>query len=126
MNVLADPIETLADAFFDALERGSVADVVARFAPDATIWHNFDQITLTPQQNVAGLETLFSNFVTREYRQIRRGLTPGGLVQQHILRLTRPDGTVIDWPGCIVFDIVGGRIVRLDEYVDIAQLSAGA
>jgi ketosteroid isomerase-like protein len=125
VNALADPNEELADAFFDALERGSIADVTACFAPDATIWHNFDRITLTPQQNVAGLETLFTGFIHREYRDIRRQPTPGGLVQQHVLRLTRSDGGVIDWPGCIVFDIAGGRITRLDEYVDIAQL-AGA
>jgi ketosteroid isomerase-like protein len=47
-------------------------------------------------------------------------------VQQRVLRLTRADSTIIDWPGCIVFDVADGRITRLDEYVDISQLNVGS
>jgi hypothetical protein len=68
MTRRADPVE--------AFGRGSVADVVACFAPDATIWHNFDRITLTPEQNIAGLETLFSAFAAREYRELGRRRHP--------------------------------------------------
>ena len=121
-----DQIDPLADAFFGALEAGSVEGVNACFAPGARIWHNFDQITLTPEQNIVGLETLFTNFPTRRYVDVRRIPTADGWVQQHILRLTRADGVVIDWPGCIVFDVDGGKIARLDEYVDIASLAGGA
>jgi hypothetical protein len=121
-----DQIDPLADAFFGALEAGSVEGVNACFAPGARIWHNFDQITLTPEQNIVGLETLFGNFPKRRYLEVRRVPTADGFVQQHILRLTRVDGVVIDWPGCIVFDVEGGKIARLDEYVDIASLSGGA
>jgi ketosteroid isomerase-like protein len=126
MSALADPVDALAEAFFGALERGVVEEVNACFAPGATIWHNFDCKTLTPQESVPGLEALFGNFVRREYRDVRRQPTPSGFVQQHVLRLETPDGTVIDWPACIVFDLRDGRIARLDEYVDLSQLSAGS
>lgn len=125
MSALADPVDALADAFFGALERGVAEEVNACFTTEATIWHNFDGKTLTPQENVSGLEVLFGNFVRREYRDVRRQPTPSGFVQQHVLRLETPDGTIIDWPGCIVFDVRDGRIARLDEYVDLSQLSAG-
>jgi len=117
--------ERLADAFFGALEAGSVAGVLACYAPDARIWHNFDQLALTPEDSVPGLETLFGSFVSRRYVDVRRQATAGGLVQQHILRLETAEGRVIDWPGCIVFDFRDGLIARLDEYVDLASLSAG-
>lgn len=125
MSTLADPVATLADAFFGALEKGVVEDVNACFAPGATIWHNFDCKILTPKENIPGLEALFGNFTRREYRDVRRQTTPSGFVQQHVLRLEKPDGAVIDWPACIVFDVRDGRIARLDEYVDLSQLSGG-
>jgi uncharacterized protein len=118
--------EVLADAFFAALEEGSVQKVLACYAPDARIWHNFDQVTLTPAENVAGLEQLFGGFPKRRYVDVRRIAAPGGLVQQHVLQLERVDAVRIDWPGCIVFQMAGGRITSLEEYVDIASLSAGS
>jgi ketosteroid isomerase-like protein len=118
-------IDPLADAFFGALEAGSVEDVNACFAPGARLWHNFDRIARTPEENVAGLETLFTGFPKRSYVDVRRLPTAQGWVQQHVLRLERADGAVVDWPGCIVFDVAEGKITRLDEYVDIASLSGG-
>lgn len=120
----ADQIDRVADAFFGALEAGSVEGVIACFVPGARIWHNFDQVVLTPETNVPGLETLFTNFPTRRYIDVKRIPTATGFVQQHVLRLDRVDGVRIDWPGCIVFELAAGKIARLDEYVDIAGLAA--
>jgi ketosteroid isomerase-like protein len=125
MTALAESVETLADTFFGALEAGSVEGVLACYAPDAKIWHNFDRLALTPQESVAGLQTLFTNFASRRYLDVRRQPTPGGFVQQHVLRLEQADGTAVDWPGCIVCDVADGKITRLDEYVDLAQLTTG-
>jgi len=122
---LSENHERLVDTFFAALEEGSISGVLACYTPDARIWHNFDQVTVSPEGNVEGLETLFRNFASRRYVDVRRQATAGGLVQQHILRLETPDGRMIDWPGCIVFDFRDGLISRLDEYVDLASLSAG-
>jgi len=123
-DVTAREIDGLADALFAALEAGSVEGVLACYAPGARIWHNFDQLTMTPQESIAGVELLFSNFSERCYAEVRRQLLPGGFVQQHILRMRRPDGSRVDWPGCIVCDVAGGKITRLDEYVDLASLGA--
>jgi uncharacterized protein len=124
MTTLADTADMLGDAFCRALEAGSVAGVLACYAPDARIWHNFDQLALTPEESVAGLDTLFTAFTARRYLDVRRRPTCDGFVQQHILRLERADGIVIDWPGCIVFTLEQGKIARLEEYVDLAQLAA--
>jgi len=118
--------EALADRFFAALEAGSLADVLACYAPDAMIWHNFDQITVDPAGNVPGLEMLFANYPARSYEAVRRIAMPGQLVQQYVLRLTRADGVILDWPGCIIFEMDDRGITRLDEYVDIASLNKSA
>lgn len=117
--------ERLADSFFGALEQGCIEGVRQCYAPDATIWHNFDCKTMTPEESLDGVRTLFANFPSRTYVDVRRLPTRDGLVQQHILRLETGDGRVIDWPGCIVFDFRDGRIARLDEYVDMATLTEG-
>ena len=123
----AEPdIDAVADAFFAALEAGSVEHVLACYAPNACIWHNFDQVTLSPDGSVAGLRSLFDGFPSRRYVGVRRQATAAGFVQQHVLRLERPDGSLVDWPACIVCDVLDGRIVRLDEYVDLAQLTSGS
>ena len=115
---------SLIDGFFDALEQGSVDGVRNSYASDATIWHNFDQVSMTPDESLAGVRTLFQSFVTRRYVDVRRHPTSTGLVQQHVLRLGTSDGKTIDWPGCIVFEIRDGLISRLDEYVDMATLAS--
>lgn len=114
----------LADTFFAALEQGSIDGVLACYAPHARIWHNFDQLAMTPEESLGGVRTLFENFPVREYINVRRHPTPRGLVQQHNLMLKRFDGVTIDWPGCIIFEIEDGQIVRLDEYVDLAALNS--
>jgi len=115
--------EQVVDAFIHALENGSVSGVIACYAPDARIWHNFDQIAMTSAESVASLETLFNNFVSRKYVEVRRHAARHALVQQHVLRLKTEEGRTIDWPGCIVFGFEDNLISRVDEYVDLASLA---
>jgi uncharacterized protein len=58
------------------------------------------------------------------YEEIRRQATPTGFVQQHVMRGTAPSGKAFELAACIVCTVVGGRITRLDEYLDSAQLGA--
>lgn len=122
-STASSPNEATVDAFFAALQEGSVERVLACYTVDARIWHNFDQIAMTPEESLVGTRTLFDNFAGRHYVDIRRHITTTSLIQQHILQLQTHDGRVIDWPGCIVFEFRDGLISRLDEYIDIASLS---
>ena len=47
----------------------------------------------------------------------------GGFVQQHELRGVRQDGVAVRLAACIVCAVEDGRITRLDEYFDSAQLA---
>lgn len=110
----------LIDRFFSSIEAGDLEAVLTCYAPDAQIWHNFDQITMSPNENATQLRTFFNDFPTRRYLQVRRHHVPGPVIlQQHVLRLVRADGRDFDWPGCIIFAIRDGKIGTLEEYVDL-------
>ena len=120
----AHPHYHLVERLLRSLEEGDLAGVRACFAPDAAIWHNFDQLTVTPDQNQAGNRYYFETFVRRDYNVRRLKLLPDGALLQFVVSLEKADGRTFDWPGCIVFEIVGDTISRLEEYVDIGSFTA--
>jgi hypothetical protein len=54
------------------------------------------------------------------YTEIRRFLAPAGFVQQHVLTGKAKAGPVCI-PAMIRFTVDGGRITRLEEYLDTRQ-----
>ncbi len=117
-------IETLARSFFDAIEAGDVDAVAACYAEDAVIWHNTDDAETSKAENVATLANFIRYIPERRYEARRLTAFPGGFVQQHRLKGKRKDGVEVELTACIVCAVAGGRITRLDEYFDAAQVAA--
>lgn len=114
-----------ADRLFKAIERGDVNAIKDIYAPHTKIWHNFDQVEQTVEQNLAVLGWVVANISEVSYSDIRRQATPTGFVQQHVLRgKLKASGKEIAIPACIVCTVENGRITRLDEYLDSAQTAA--
>jgi ketosteroid isomerase-like protein len=113
----------LADRFFSAIPKGDLETVRAIYAPDALIWHNNDQVTQSVEQNLQVLAWVTKNIAGLRYEEIRRHVTPSGFVQQHVLRGTAPNGKALEVPACILCSVNDGRITRLDEYLDSAQVA---
>lgn len=111
----------LADRLFKAIEAGDVEAVRELYAPDAVIWHNFDGVEQNVDDNLRVLGWMSSTFKVRSYDDVRRSSTDDGFVQQHVLRLTKADGSVVDLPACIVVTCTDDHITRIDEYLDSAQ-----
>jgi ketosteroid isomerase-like protein len=114
----------VAEKLFAAIPRGDLEAVRALYAPGAEIWHNHDGVTQDPAANLRVLTWVVQNVSGLRYEDVRRQSTPTGFVQQHVLRGTAPNGKLLEIPACIVCRVEGGRITRLDEYLDSAQLSA--
>jgi ketosteroid isomerase-like protein len=114
----------LADRFFAAIPKGDAATLRRLYAPDAVIWHNFDQKAQSVDENLRVLEWIAANVRNLRYEEVRRIVTPQGWVQQHVLRGTAPNGKPLEVPACIVFSVRAGRVARLDEYLDTAQVAA--
>lgn len=118
------PSLAVVERFVDAIERGDLAALDACFAAHARIWHNTDQVWATSAENSAGAAYFFEAFTSRTYRIDRLEPLSNGAVLQFVATIVRPDGRSMDWPGCVVFEIEDGAIVKLMEYIDLASFTA--
>jgi uncharacterized protein len=115
----------IADRLFKSIERGDIEGVRSVYAPDTKIWHNNDGQTQTPEENLRVLKWVIDNIDERAYTEARRQPTPTGFVQQHVLRgRIKSNGKQFALPACIVCTVEGGKITRLDEYLDSAHVAA--
>ena len=111
----------LAERFVAAVESGNIAAIEAIYAPDALIWHNFDNVEQTVEENLRVLRWIARVLPERRYRVVRREAIRDGFFQQHYLEATLPDGAAWSMPACLVVTVKDGRITRLEEYLDTAQ-----
>jgi hypothetical protein len=118
---------TLLDLLMNSIVAGDV-DIIREqcYAADATIWHNYDQINQTAEQNLKSVGWIRKLMPDLRYEDVRRQPTSDGVVQQHNLRGTARNGNPVDLPACIVFHLGGSplRVQSLEEYVDTAQAAA--
>ncbi len=118
-----DDMRALATRFFDAIEQGDIDTMYNSFAPGAPIWHNTDEIVVTPEQTKATLSGMVQRITNRHYAERRLHIIPGGFVQQHALTGNRThDGVAVRLPCAIVCAVEHGKITRLDEYFDSAHV----
>lgn len=125
----ADPTDgaavlALADRMFRAIETGDLDALRAVYADDVVVWTNFDDTEQPLDRAMSIVGWLCSKLADRRYDVKRRELIDGGFLQQHVLRGTAPDGTAVAMPACIVGSVAGGRITRVEEYLDPAGVAA--
>ena len=116
-----DDMNMLADRFMRAIEAGDLDAIRASYAPDACIWHNFDGLAQTVDENLKTLKWMDKRLFNRRYEIKSRHVFNGGYVQQHVLHGTLANGDAFAMPACLVVTVKGGRIARLDEYLDTAH-----
>lgn len=110
----------LGDRLVGAIAAGDSEGVRAIYAPDAEIWHNFDERNQSVDENVATMAELHARASGLAYTEIRRFVAPGGFVQQHVL-VGQAKGGPLHLPAMIRFWVDGGRVTRLEEYLDTRQ-----
>ncbi len=113
----------LGDRLFEAIGRGDLGAVREIYAPHIKVWHNFDRVEQTLEENLRVLAWVVKNVAGLRYEQVRREPTESGFVQQHVLRGSSPSGEALEIAACVVCRVEGGRITRIDEYLDSAQLT---
>jgi len=114
----------LAERFFAAIEAADMDAIRACYAPEARIWHNFDGVEQTVEENLKVLVWMIPRLVNKRYDVVRREVLPNGFMQQHVLRGELQDGRPFAMPACVICQISEGRITRLEEYLDTGQSSA--
>lgn len=120
-----DPtVDDVADAVFDAIERGDIGLLTRLWADDIAVWHSNDGVVQDKAQNLAVLGFMVEHTASIKYVDPIRDLTSTGFVQRHVLRLTFDDGRVAELPIAIFAAVSDGQITRIDEYVDSAHVAA--
>ena len=118
----AEAMLDLCQRFFAATSSGDLDAVRAMYAPDAMTWHNHDGVEQTVEQTlrVAALPHVLKDF---RYEDARRSATATGFVEQHTVCGRTRSGFDLAIAACVVCTVVDGRITRLDEYLDSAQIA---
>jgi ketosteroid isomerase-like protein len=114
-------MEALADRLMGAIEQGDIDTLRACYTDDVRIWHNFDEVDQTLDENIKVMHWMARRLLDRKYDIVSRRFFPDGWVQQHVLTGQTADGTPFRMPACIIIQVRDGRVCRLEEYLDTAQ-----
>ncbi len=112
----------LAERFFRATFAGDAAAARKFYAPDAVIWHNTDRVEIGVEENMRIIEWFARILPDQKCKVIRREVLSDGFLQQDVLEATLPDGSRFTQTSCVIVRMRDGLIVRLDEYVDSAEI----
>jgi uncharacterized protein len=110
--------EELVAAFFAALEAGDIETLREIYAPDAVIWHNDDLVEQPVEENLKVLQGLHRVVSGLRYDVTRRVPAPDGVLQQHVLRGTLPNGADVELHAAMYLQVRDGHISRIEEYLD--------
>jgi ketosteroid isomerase-like protein len=115
-------MKDIADALFDAVSRYDHDAFEALVAPGAVRWLNFsgEEMPIHALRAIAERERA----VTARSDFVRRGLMlceEGFVLQMHIDGETK-GGTAFAFPVCLVVHVEDGKITRVEEYADSAQV----
>jgi ketosteroid isomerase-like protein len=114
----------IAKQLFEQIEAKNVDGVAALYADGVQVWHNFDNATQTKAENLKVLGGLTKNVAHIRYDVTERVLLGDRMMQRHLLRCRVANGEEIVIPACIFVTVQGGKITRIDEYLDTAQSDA--
>ncbi len=115
--------ETLTEEFFEAILRRDWADAESRIHPDARAMQNISGEEVGARELLASMRGLVESLDSFAYENPRRIVNDHAVVEQHDVRMTRKDGVSVVLDVCILLRFgPDGRILRIDEYLDSAQV----
>lgn len=111
----------LARRFVRALNEKDEAAIRQIYAPDARIWHNFDDKYQTIDENMKGMYWIHKRLSGINYDVVRQVELPDGYLQEHVLRGKLASGEVFAMAACVICTVKDGRVTSLREYLDLTQ-----
>ena len=113
----------LANELRGRIETGDVQGVDALYDDRAIVWRNVDNRELVKKQMLKVIEFLATQVTELRYEDVRVQATDTGYVQQHTLRCIAANGQAVEARACLVVTVEGGKVLRLDEYLDSAAMA---
>jgi ketosteroid isomerase-like protein len=116
-------VTEVADAFFRAIEQSDVNALTRFYDDELKAWHNFDGVTQTKAQNIELLATVLKHTRRIEYVVHERIVLGDRIAQRHQMNVETVSGKSFTMPVAFFLTIREGKIVRMEEYIDSAQLN---
>lgn len=114
----------VAQRFIDAITVGDEPAARACYAADAEVWHSFDNVVQTVDDNMALMNAMTKRVSDRRYVIHRLEPIEGGYLQQHTLELALADGQRLSTEAVALVTVDGeGLIARIDEWLDPTPLA---
>ena len=114
-----DAALAVARRLTEAFDSRDASAFEALYAPDATVWHSYDQVEMDRAKALVGVARFFGGLARLRCSDVRREPTPSGFVQQHRLGGEfSAGGSFSDLPVCLIVRVVGDQIARIEEYID--------
>jgi ketosteroid isomerase-like protein len=112
----------VAARLFEAIENKNPDGVAAVYHDDIAVWHNFSNQSQDKASNLQVLTQLCQSLAEIHYDVVERlELADGRVLQRHVLRGIAENGEETLIPACMLLHIEGGKIARIEEYLDTAQ-----
>lgn len=89
---------------------------------DFVLWNNCYKVEVQSDVAVRFFRWLTTMMRGNQYYDVRRHLTPFGIVQQHLTSFDTDQGTFKDIPMLLVFHTRGRLVSRCEEYLDSTGL----
>lgn len=117
-------LDDLADRMFGAIERADTAALARMWSDDVVVWRLGGGGERDKTRALKVIEWFVDATSERRYEVLDRQVFEGGFVQQHILHALDRAGTPMAFRACLVVKVgPDGRVGRIDEYLDPADLA---
>jgi ketosteroid isomerase-like protein len=114
-------LRELCTRYFDAIERRDVEAVAEIYAPGFTFWVNLSGTESSREENLTALRDGYAVLRRRCYDDRRIDTFETGFVARYSVNVVQHDGRRSSLWACIVAQCQGGRITRIDEYLDSSR-----
>jgi ketosteroid isomerase-like protein len=114
-------LRELCMGYFDAIERRDVDAVAEMYAPDFVFWVNLTGAESSREQNLATLRDGYALLRRRTYDDRIIDTFGTGFLVRYSVNVVQHDGRRASFSACLVAQCKGGRITRIDEYLDSSR-----
>jgi ketosteroid isomerase-like protein len=116
--------DTVVGKFIEAVESGDEAALQRIYSDDVGVWHNFNNITISKDANIAMLMDLCRKGVRVRHMLDEQLLVGNRGVRRQRIEATTPGGQRVMLRAALFVSVEGGQITRIDEYIDSKELEA--
>lgn len=110
------------DGFTSSWQAHDIERKATFLTDDFVLWNNCYKVELQRETAIRYFNWLKTVMRNNRYYDVRRHLTPNGVVQQHLTSFDTDQGSFKDIPMMLVFTTRGDKVARCEEYLDSTGL----